>query len=128
MKINVYAMMAMSHQVERATSFCHGLKRHGYDDASVISHATPQPCDLAVFWGMHHSQPIRTTQDKAKKPWLMMERGYVGDRFHWTSIGYNGLNGHADFVNENCSGDRWDKYFDGYLKPWHGGDYILLTG
>jgi len=128
MKINVYAMMQMSHQVERATSFCRGLKVHGHNDVVVVPNNIPTPCDLAVFWGMHHSQPIRTTQEKFKKPWLMMERGYVGDRFHWTSMGYGGLNGYADFVNADSPSDRWDEFYDGYMKPWHDGEYVLLTG
>lgn len=130
MKINVYAMNRLSHQVERAESFCNGLKRHGFNNCSVQPHNNPQPCDLAVFWGMHHTHQIRKIQDDIKQPWLIMERGYVGDRFQWTSMGYNGLNGHADFVNKNSPSDRWDQFFgDQWIKPWKKeGDYILLAG
>jgi len=128
MKINVYATAALKHQVERGTSFCHGLAKHGYTDAKVIPNNNASPCDLAVFWGMHHTVQIRQMQDRNKKPWLMMERGYVGDRFHWSAMGFNGLNGHADFMNKDMPDDRWNKYFDGWLKPWHGGEYVLLAG
>lgn len=127
MKINVYAMKHLSHQVERAQSFCNGLKRHGID-ANILAHNSPQPCDLAVFWGMHHSVQIRNLQNSHKKPWLVMERGYVGDRFQWTSLGYGGLNGHADFVNNNSPSDRWNQYFNNSIKPWHDGEYVLLAG
>lgn len=120
--------MRMEHQVERATAFCKGLAKHGFNDANVIANNQPQPCALAVFWGMHHSLPIRQLQERNKKPWLMMERGYVADRFSWTALGYNGLNGHADFVNDNMPSDRWDKNYSDMLKPWHDGGYVLLAG
>ncbi len=128
MKINVYTIMSMDHQVERANSFCNGLKKHGYTDAKVLPLNQPQLCDLAVFWGMHHSGKARQIQEKNNQPWLMMERGYIGDRFQWTAMGYNGLNGRADFLNKNMPSDRWDKYFKDWMKPWHGGEYVLLAG
>jgi len=128
MRINVYAIKNMSHQVERAESFCRGLKRHGYENTHVLPMNQPISCDLAVFWGMHHSGAVRALQERENKPWLMMERGYIGDRFQWTAMGYNGLNGRADFLNKNSPSDRWDKYFPRILKPYHDGEYILLAG
>jgi hypothetical protein len=127
-KINVYAAKGMQHQVDRAESFCRGLARHGFTNSKVLPLNNPQTCDLAVFWGMHHSGKARHIQEQNNRPWLMMERGYVGDRFHWTAMGYNGLNGRADFFNKNSPPERWRKYFDGWLKPWHDGDYVLLAG
>lgn len=128
--IGIFAHANLSHQVERAESFRRGLMRHGYN-AKVYPTSTPVPCDLAVFWGMHHSRGLRQQQEQRGLNWLIMERGYVGDRFHWTSLGYNGLNGRADFLNKGSPGDRWEKYFKQYMKPWKSyvnGDYILLTG
>jgi hypothetical protein len=58
-----------------------------------------------------------------------MERGYIGDRMQWTSLGFNGLNGRAQFHADGMPGDRWSKYFNGWLKPWkESGNYILLCG
>jgi len=47
-----------------------------------------------------------------------MERAYIGDRFTWTSLGFDGLNGRAKFPQINDGGARWRKYFAQYLKPW----------
>lgn len=128
MKIVVYAMMRLDHQVVRAKEFCQGLKKHGYTNVSVQSHDRPIKCDLAVFWGMHHSKQIQQMQKQNKKDYLLMERGYVGDRFYWTSLGYNGLNGHGEFHNQHSPNDRWNKYFPDIMKPWHDGEYVLITG
>lgn len=47
-----------------------------------------------------------------------MERGYIGDRFTWTSLGFDGLNGRAKFPKIDDAGARWKKHFAQYLKPW----------
>ena len=47
-----------------------------------------------------------------------MERAYIGDRFTWTSLGFDGLNGRAKFPQVNDGGARWKKHFALYLKPW----------
>jgi hypothetical protein len=47
-----------------------------------------------------------------------MERAYIGDRFTWTSLGFDGLNGRAKFPQINDGGARWRKYFAQFLKPW----------
>ena len=44
-------------------------------------------------------------------------------------MGYDGLNGRADFCNADVDPLRWEKHFAGFLKPWkEGGDYALLMG
>lgn len=127
-KVIIFAHANLSHQVERAESFRRGMIKHGYS-AEVQSSTLARQCDLAVFWGMHHSRSIRAQQDARNLPWLVMERGYVGDRFHWTSLGYNGLNGRADFLNDNMDSDRWNRHFSQYMKPWrNSGEYVLVTG
>lgn len=68
-------------------------------------------------------------QKTAGHDYLVAERGYIGDRFAWTSLGYNGLNGRADFLNSGKGSDRWNKYFSDLMRPWKfGGDYILIMG
>lgn len=60
---------------------------------------------------------------------LVMERGYIGDRFKYTSLGWNGLNGHADFpAYPSDDGERF-KLHGGKIKPWKKhGEYILILG
>lgn len=56
-----------------------------------------------------------------------MERGYLGDRFAWTSIAWNGLNGRGTFPGYPDDSTRFAENFE--MKPWkHDGDYVLMMG
>lgn len=112
------------HHKTALQAFRAGLERHGIRPVEF----TPD-CDLAVFWS-HNAKPIIEHQRRAGKDYLVMERGYIGDRMQWTSLGFNGLNGRAEFHAEDSPGDRWDRHFGPeWLKPWkEGGDYVLLIG
>jgi hypothetical protein len=60
-----------------------------------------------------------------------MERGYLGDRFAWTSLGWNGLNGRATWADDSDkSSERFEKNFGHLVKPWrhHGNGYALIVG
>ena len=115
------------HQNELQVNFSEGLKRHGQKHQLCGSDAFPK-CDLAIFWG-HRMMELINRQRTLGSDYLVAERGYVGDRFAWTSLGYNGLNGRADFLNNGKDGDRWNKYFSGLMHPWKfNGDYILIMG
>ena len=47
----------------------------------------------------------------------------------WTSCGFNGLNGNADFQNADSPTDRWRPHIK-RMEPWRtdAGDYILIMG
>ena len=47
-----------------------------------------------------------------------MERAYIGDRFTWTSLGFDGLNGRAEFPKSTTAAQGGRKYFAQHLKPW----------
>lgn len=73
--------------------------------------------DAVVCWGWRAGKNVR--KFNPTMPALVMERGYVGDRFHWTSLGWNGLNGRAAFAKrpaEYCL-SRYVEHF-GQLDPW----------
>lgn len=126
MKVAVFTGKA-PHQVEHAKAFREGLRRHGLD-AQIEDARTVIECDLAVFWGHRKHDIIRRQRDNGRR-YLVMERGYVDDRFQWTSLGYDGLNGRADFCNEDVSGDRWERHFAHHMKPWRKRDgYVLIMG
>jgi hypothetical protein len=60
---------------------------------------------------------------------LVMERGYIGDRFAWTSVGWDGLNGRARFGKPRDEGQRFRQHFGHLLQPWRtGGKYVLIVG
>lgn len=76
--------------------------------------------NVALCWGWRKGEELRKKGHEV----LVFERAYLGDRFYYTSIGWNGLNGHADFRlsgNESLKGG-----FE--LKPWHDGEYIVIMG
>lgn len=109
-----------------AKLFAEGLARHGIK-AEFRTSGMYRRCDLAVFWAHKNVQVIHA-QRSAGLDYLVMERGYFGDRFAMTSLGYNGLNGHAQFHNANMPSDRWRRY-GVELKPWKtDGDIIVLMG
>lgn len=106
--------------------FFHGLAAHGIRAEFRMS-SMYRPSDLAVFWAHKNTTAIEG-QRRIGKDYLVMERGYFGDRFAMTSLGYNGLNGHAEFHNENSPPDRWLKYGT-EVRPWkHDGEVIVLMG
>ncbi|MBN49991.1 MAG: hypothetical protein CMN85_10650 [Spongiibacteraceae bacterium] len=57
-----------------------------------------------------------------------MERAYLGDRFEWVSLGWDGLNGRANFCNEDAPSDRWDQYWKSGVKEPSRGNGALIVG
>ncbi len=104
------------HQHEACARFARGLDRHGIK-AELRSSREPMESDLAVMWG-HRQHRILSAQRRANQPYLVMERGYMRDRFTWTSLGFNGLNGRATFPKINDGLQRWAKNFAPFMKPW----------
>jgi len=100
-----------------------GMRRHGVNvEMRLVKDA--ERCDVAVMWGVKKAA-IRTAASRS----LILERGYVGDRFHFTSVGWDGLNGLA-WRPEGMPGDRWGRYFADRMKPWREarGKYVLVMG
>lgn len=82
---------------------------------------------LVACWGWKPriSQRLR----KLGHDVLVMERAYIGDRFAYTSLGWNGLNNYAEFPQYPDDGGKRFKEIGGVLKPWKkGGGYILILG
>jgi len=108
-----------------------GLKRHGltYEDR-ISDTGGLESCDLAVMWGVRHV-PVIQIQDVSDGRYLVLERGYVGNREVWTSAGYDGLNNRADFCNRDVPGSRWARFWSDQLRPWKdmaGPGYVLVLG
>jgi hypothetical protein len=98
-----------------------GLKAQGID--FIVGSRRPTT-RVVICWGWRKGEEYRAKGHDV----LVFERGYLGDRFKWTSIGWNGLNGRADFcLPENLDESRFDDNFT--LKPWKkDGDYIVIMG
>lgn len=101
-----------------------GLKTTGFDVA-MNTESNIGNYDISVCWGWR-----RGTKEKAKnKRVLVMEHGYMINRHKWISLGWDGLNNNANFLNEDVSFDRWNDIFREHMKPWKfDGEYILFCG
>lgn len=107
-----------SHQVKPTEAVAHSFKEAGHDIYYTTSYNKNEVYDIACFWA-HRQRQLMLMQAKHDKDYLVMERGYVDDRFTWYSLGFNGLNGRADFVNGDITDShRWDSNFSHCLKPW----------
>lgn len=129
MKVNVYLreMSTRPGPSDEMLSFVAGLKRHGVDPR-VLSIGRPEECDLAVVWGAKRRREMASGRRV-----LVLERGYVGDRLaKWTSAGFDGLNGRADFMTDGIvSAERWKEHHAGVMKPWRAPNpkgYVLILG
>ena len=111
-------------------AFVAGLRQHGIEPEERQAENW-RKSDLAVVWA-HRDTALHNMQGAAGNHYLVLERGYIGDienRRRWTSMGYDGLNGRADFCNAGAGPARWEKHFAGFMRPWKdGGDYALLMG
>ena len=127
MTFNVAIYPRHAHARRFQAAFCLGLSRHGITYVTGDANR-PVKADMAIIWSHHEGAVIRQ-QKHDGLPYLVMEAGFVGDRLEWCSLGYNGLNGRADYRNANSPPDRWNKYFADVMRPWRdGGAYTLVMG
>lgn len=109
------------HQTFWIGCFAEGLKQHGIKPRVFGSVDKPHDADISVVWGVRNSH-LMTGQT------VVMERGYFGSRLKNISCGWNGLNGRADFKNNESPPDRWEQHGVDVL-PWSTeGEYVLLMG
>jgi hypothetical protein len=88
----------------------------------------PRDADVLVVWGWAQQDMIAPHMASGGDV-IVMEQGFLGNRLEWSSIGFNGLNGRADFVNPGSPSDRFERHFAGLMKPWkQDGEYVLLMG
>lgn len=101
-----------------------GIQKHG-----VKAHIQPSNSyagtKAVACWGWRKGQELRRSGHEV----LVFERAYLGDRFKWISLAWNGLNGYGDFcLPPEVTTKRFEDNFEP-LAPWkNGGDYILLAG
>lgn len=107
-------------------AFAEGLKRRGWD--AEVSTDT-KPCDLLVMWGVRRRDVIARHKEAGGEV-CILERGYLGDRFAWTSVSFGGgLNGRGIFRGPHEDGSRFDKHFSKLLAPWNRQEgYALIIG
>jgi hypothetical protein len=126
-----FAVRPTGHQIRYASLLAAGMRKHGYNNIHIGNPLTQEQIDsdLLIFWAAKRDSVIKSRKQQGKRT-LIMERAYIGDRFDWMSLGYDGLNGRADFCNKGKDGTRWNKYFSQYMLPWkeNNGKYALVVG
>jgi hypothetical protein len=127
MRIHAF-MRPSAHQQDWVGAFCRGLARHGL--VFEVNPAQDAACDVAVFWS-HRWRKVIAAQRAAGRDYVVLERGYLGDRMAWTSVGRNGLNGRADFAAAGAPADRFERHFAALLRDWRtpfAGGHTLVIG
>lgn len=123
--ITLIASPRAPHQMTHATAMAAGLLRHGL--RSTLTHRAPQtgPDDTVICWGWRQGREHRSRGANV----LIMERGYLGDRYNWTSLAWNGLNNRGEMPIVDDSGERFRQHFDHLLQAWNpAGEYTLICG
>ena len=135
--MNVLAFGNRKHHINPVRNFGTGLKKHGLKIKYIgrqevgVKYAVPnlvKNYDFVVCWAMRNHNWFK---ELGFKNVLVMENAPLNNvqepTKEWTSCGWNGLMGRANFCNKNSPNDRWKKHFnDGRLLDYSDGDYILL--
>lgn len=112
------------HQNEHMQAAFDGLKALGIE--SRITHSSQYITTKHVAcWGWRTGKLLRDRGHEV----LVFERGYVGDRFKYSSIMWNGLNGFGEAPDyPDDGGERFRKH-GGTIKPWkRDGQYAVIMG
>lgn len=125
MRAAIYRVPGRHHQAH-ADAMAEGLRCHGVE-VSTFGHLPDSAADFCTVWGWRCGERVR--QAGFTKPILVMERGFLGDRFSWTSLGWDGLNGRARWNESHDNGERFWSNFDHLAYEWERFDgYALLIG
>lgn len=112
------------HQNIHANAMQSGLYHCGIQSKQFLS-TYNDLTDKVATWGWRFGKDLFQRGHSV----LVMERGYVGDRFKYTSLGWNGLNNHAVFPSYPDDGGERFRAHGGFIKPWKKhGEYILILG
>jgi hypothetical protein len=124
-KIDIVARADLRHQRGYAERLAQGLGRHGVA-ARFVGSIEEVQAPVAACWGWRLGSQLKARGKRV----LVMERGYIGDRFHWTSLGWDGLNGRARWPQIDDGGERFRRHFADLLKPERSGAgaYALVIG
>lgn len=113
-EITVIRRLSTPHQNSQCEAMCEGLKALGIPFAYNKTLSAPIKTKKLAMWGWKVGAELREKGHDI----LVMEMGYLSDRKHYTSLGWNGLNGHA--VMGECPDDGGERFksLGVELKPW----------
>lgn len=123
MQFTVVSSARAAHQLQHQEAMAQGLRAHGIEP--VLTTVGSVKTKFVACWGWRLGKALREQGHEV----LVMERGYLGDRFQWTSLAWNGLNGYGEFpIEPSDNGDRFCAHHS--HLPWRNGEgeYTLLMG
>lgn len=108
-----------------ATYFREGFLRHGIR-VDVTDADTHQGGDVEILFGPNYWKKV----ENAGRPYLMVNRAFLGDHNDNVAIGWDGLNGRSRFCVTDIDEERWLKFVDPKtILGWREvGEYLLLMG
>lgn len=123
--ISIITSYRSPHQNVHALALFQGLSKIGIS-SRIVPTIVNAKSKVVACWGWRLGKKLR---DMGKEV-LVMERGYVGDRFYYTSLGWNGLNNYATFPKYEDDGGKRFAEHGGILKPWKNkkDGYALILG
>ncbi|MDQ6436489.1 hypothetical protein RB623_20765 [Mesorhizobium sp. LHD-90] len=118
----------LSYKYEYGDALRQGMKRHGIATSKAKKDELPNS-DIAVVWSWKQHRLIEGMLSAGRHV-LVMERGFLPNRRDWCSLALDGFNGRGRFAPPGDDGERWEKNFARFLKPWKQteGDYALIIG
>ena len=129
--MRVLCKSRLLHHHKAINAFTHGLEKFSEVDIDYYDHDNlpTGKYDFAICWGVRAMERLKAYTKT--KNCLVLENAYLNNiqspEKEWVSLGWNGLNGRADFCNTNSPSDRWKKHFDDdRLLEYSDGEYILV--
>jgi hypothetical protein len=112
-EITVILRVNAKHQRENMEAVYEGFKTLGipavFQGANV-----PIKTKRAAIWGWRLGEELRAKGHDI----LVCEHGYISDRFKYTSLGWNGLNGHATHAPAHDDNGERFRAIGGVIHPW----------
>jgi hypothetical protein len=134
MRVAFIASPTALHQTSTAEALMEGMRTTKDEAVLYGSHTqaeqeifTPKDIDAICCWGWRNGRMWWSRGFDV----LVMERGYLENRFIWTSLGWNGLNGRAVWPQVSDGGARWREHFARKMQPWRApksDGYALILG
>ena len=131
MKTIVYLPDNNDEHIEVLKAFSEGI------DCEVRSINEYRPCDMAVIFGIGKKNVpesyargnVLYKQKLLGKKTIVIEKGYIKRDIYY-SVGFDNINGRADFNNRNSPSDRWESLGIDLpkMKINENGKYLLLIG
>lgn len=123
--ITVIRRLDTPHQNQQCNAILKGLKSLGVSATYQTNPFLKPKTKRVACWGWRLGKQLR----QAGHDVLVMEHGYIGDRFKHTSLCWNGLNGHGRFAEYDIDDGKRFSEHGGVIRPWRsGGDYALIMG